>query len=231
MNNKPEGYSSRTDKRKDKKINKIYNILITVVIILIIAVGATIFTGKDADVSTSPKETLKADQTKQSDTNQKADKNQESDKNQQSDEGQKSDEDKEETPTDENDSADDKDKNKSDESKIVEEAPTDSNVNKAYSDTSWQSVGTSQKGEHVTQFDQSSVDWKEMERALAYGAGINEKDMTTWFIGNGGAPDKAVGTISPKDGSQTFRVHIEWIDGEGWKPTKVEELARNDKGR
>jgi len=86
---------------KDKKINKIYNILITVVIILIIAVGATIFTGKDADVSTSPKETLKADQTKQSDTNQKADKNQESDKNQQSDEGQKSDEDKEETPTDE----------------------------------------------------------------------------------------------------------------------------------
>lgn len=225
MNNKPEGYSSRTDKRKDKKINKIYNILITVVIILIIAVGATIFTGKDAEVSTSPKETLKADQTKQSDTNQKAD------KNQQSDEGQKSDEDKEETPTDENDSADDKDKNKSDESKIVEEAPTDSNVNKAYSDTSWQSVGTSQKGEHVTQFDQSSVDWKEMERALAYGAGINEKDMTTWFIGNGGAPDKAVGTISPKDGSQTFRVHIEWIDGEGWKPTKVEELARNDKGR
>ena len=92
-------------------------------------------------------------------------------------------------------------------------------------------MGTEQTGEHTTNYNSNSTDWKEMERALAYGAGIDENNLSVWWIGNGGAPNKAIGTVSPKDKSATFRVYIEWVDGEGWKPSKVEKLIKNDKIR
>jgi hypothetical protein len=54
--------------------------------------------------------------------------------------------------------------------------------------------------------------------------------MTVWYLGNNnGNPNSSIGTVSTKDKQQTYRVYIEWIDGQGWKPTKVEKLVENDK--
>ena len=53
--------------------------------------------------------------------------------------------------------------------------------------------------------------------------------MTIWFLGNGGSPSTAVGTVSAKNDSKSYRVNLEWVDGSGWKPVKVQELVTNDK--
>ncbi len=230
-------YSSRVAKRKDKKVNKIYNILISVVVLLIVVVGAVIFLGGN-DEQTTSNDTPATSNTTESDdsgTNKGAETSEDED-------GTATDSEDEQADTDESgddasdsdkdtsldkDSADSEDENK--ESEIIEETPSDSNVEKAYTDESWKPVGTEQTGEHVTQYEQGSVDWQEMEKALAYGAGISESDMKVYWLGNGGSPDTAVGTVSPSDDSATYRVQIQWIDGEGWKPTKVEKLKVNDK--
>ena len=51
---------------------------------------------------------------------------------------------------------------------------------------------------------------------------IKVKD-TLIKIGNNG-PKKSTATVLIKETNQKFRVNIEWIDGEGWKPALVEEV-------
>lgn len=89
----------------------------------------------------------------------------------------------------------------------------------------WKPVGTSQTGPHQAVYDNESVDWQEMLTAISYATGIDVNNMTVWFLGNNGGPQQAAGTVSEKGGSTKYRVAIEWIDDEGWKPVKVEELT------
>lgn len=225
-------YSSRVAKRKDKKVNKVYNILITVVVLLIIVVGAIIFTGGNDDKMTNNDSQTASDSIENSNSNDNkdtaSDKDEASTTTDSEDDQADTDESGDDTESDtDKDSADSEDEKK--ESDIQEETPSDSNVEEAYSDAAWEPIGTEQSGDHVTQYEKGSVDWQEMERALAYGAGISQEGMKVFWLGNGGSPDTAVGTISPSDNSVTYRVYIQWIDEEGWKPTKVEKLKTNDK--
>jgi Domain of unknown function (DUF1510) len=48
--------------------------------------------------------------------------------------------------------------------------------------------------------------------------------MTILFLGNNGE-NKSVGTVKQKGTQQEYRVYIEWVDDEGWKPTLVEEMV------
>ena len=229
-----ERYSSRVAKRKDKKVNKIYNILISVVVLLIVVVGAVIFIGGNDEQTTSNDSQTASTTTENNDssTGSSEDDNEaaiDSEEEQADVDESKDDatDDSDKVASEDEDSTDVEDENK--ETEVTEETPSDSNVEKAYSNPAWKPVGTEQEGEHVTQYEEGSVDWQEMEKALAYGAGISASDMKVYWLGNGGSPDRAVGTVSPSDDSATYRVHIQWIDGEGWKPTKVEKLKVNDK--
>lgn len=107
-------------------------------------------------------------------------------------------------------------------------APSDDNVAEAYT-ANWKPIGTEQEGEHTTQFKKGTQDWKEMERAASIAAEINEEDMMTWMIENGGDPQKTIATVSDSNETEVYRVYLSWIDGEGWQPTKVEILKENDK--
>ena len=109
------------------------------------------------------------------------------------------------------------------------EGSGDANVVNTYISESWKPIGTEQTGVHTTSYEKGSTDWNEMTKAIAYGAGIDEASIHLWWLNNGGTPNTAVGTVSAGDNPQSFRVYIEWVDGEGWKPTKVEELKVNDK--
>lgn len=106
--------------------------------------------------------------------------------------------------------------------------PSDENVSEAYT-ADWEPIGTEQEGEHTTQFKKESQDWKEMEQAASVATEIDEGDMTTWRIENGGAPDKTVATVSDGNETEVYRVYLTWINDEGWQPTKVEILKENDK--
>lgn len=107
---------------------------------------------------------------------------------------------------------------------VVTEPSTDPIVDEAFTNSAWQPIGTSQSGAHTSSYDPNSVDWAEKVKALSYAGGLSEDNMYIKFLGNGGSPHKSVGTITSKDESEKYRVYLEWVDGQGWKPTKVEVL-------
>ncbi|OQP06259.1 hypothetical protein B1690_08905 [Geobacillus sp. 46C-IIa] len=103
--------------------------------------------------------------------------------------------------------------------------PPGSNIEKEIVNPAWQPIGTTQSEPHETVFKKDSVDWKEMLDAVSYATGIAPEEMIVWFIGNNG-PNKAVATISTKDQTAHYKVYIEWVTNEGWKPTKVQKLKQ-----
>jgi cytoskeletal protein RodZ len=206
---------SRSNYRsKRKKTNLVLNSLIVLVLLLIIIVSAIIFL--DDEKKTASENNEKTAQT----TSENSKKNKKEEK---TSAGKGNTEEKKETEEEVNE-------DESEGESIVTEGGSDSNVQKTIENPSWKPVGTSQTGEHVAVYDQSSADWQEMINAFAYATGIDTGNMTVWYIGsNNGNPNKSIGTVSSKDVKQSFRVYIEWIDGQGWKPTLVEELIDNDK--
>ncbi|CAH0280823.1 hypothetical protein SRABI84_03906 [Peribacillus simplex] len=238
---------SRFNQRDQKrKVNKIYNIAITIVSILIVIVAVTIFLSDDGTESkkatTEPKQIAETDNGKVVD--KPAGKEEETDSEKEDAVGdseateenaeKEEDAEKEDSKATEEDAEekaeDDADSEKAGDAELVEvEGSGDGNVASTYTSEGWKPVGTEQSGEHTTSFDKDSVDWNEMSKAIASGAGIDEGSMKIWWLQNGGSSTTAIGTVSEGDNPKTFRVYIEWVDGSGWKPVKVEELKTNDK--
>ncbi len=106
--------------------------------------------------------------------------------------------------------------------------PDDEIIAETVINASWQPIGTSQTGEHASQYDRASVDWVEKQQALAYATGLSQDSMIFWKIKNGGGPQKSVGIVSSTDKTKKYRVYLEWIDGEGWKPVKMDVLNTLD---
>ncbi|CAH0231993.1 MULTISPECIES: YrrS family protein [Bacillaceae] len=232
---------SRFNQRDQKrKVNKIYNIAITIVSILIVIVAVTIFLSDDGTetkkATTEPKQIADTDSGKVAD--KPAGKKEETDSEKEDAVGdseatteEDAEEDSKATEEDSEENVEDgADPEKAGDADLVEvEGSGDGNVAATYKSEGWKPVGTEQSGEHTTSFDKGSVDWNEMSKAIASGAGIDEGSMKLWWLQNGGSSNTAIGTVSEGDNPKTFRVYIEWVDGSGWKPVKVEELKTNDK--
>ena len=232
---------SRFNQRDQKrKVNKIYNIAITIVSILIVIVAVSIFLSDDGTESkkatTEPKQVAETEKGKVVDKPSGKEEETDSEKEDAVGDSEATEEDaeKEDSKATEEDAEekaeDDADPEKAGDAELVEvEGSGDGNVAATYTSESWKPVGTEQSGEHTTSFEKGSVDWNEMSKAIASGAGIDEGNMKLWWLQNGGSPTTAIGTVSEGDNPKTFRVYIEWVDGSGWKPVKVEELKTNDK--
>ncbi|EFR96870.1 conserved hypothetical protein [Listeria ivanovii FSL F6-596] len=95
----------------------------------------------------------------------------------------------------------------------------------------WKPIGTEQTGDHVNSYSSTSVDWQEKRKAFSAATDIPIADTSLWFVEQGADPaTQAIGTLSAKETpDKAYRVYISWVDGEGWQPTKVEELKTNDK--
>lgn len=190
--------SSRFAKRsKQRKVNRVLNTFIAIVFALILFFGWKWLFANDRPV----KETNTSPQSVEVETN--------------------------EPPNDEQPSETETEINEQQSNDTVEETVVDdpnSNVIREIVNPSWQPIGTTQSEPHVTQYDKNSVDWKEMLDAISYATGISSSDLIVWFIGNGGSPNHAVATVSKKDKTEHYKVFIEWVTNEGWKPTKVQQL-------
>ncbi|SET65965.1 Na+ channel auxiliary subunit TipE [Salinibacillus kushneri] len=92
----------------------------------------------------------------------------------------------------------------------------------------WEPIGTEQDEPHKTTYERGTVDWEEMWSAAAYAAGLESDDYITWWVTNGGSPQKVETTISNKAETETYRVYLQWVKNEGWQPTKVKILKEND---
>lgn len=105
------------------------------------------------------------------------------------------------------------------------ETPSDDPiVDRVIIDESWQPTPTTQTGEHVSSYNSRSVDWAEKVATITSVTGIEESNMIIWRLQNNGGANKAIATVSTKDKTEMYRVSMEWIDNEGWKPVKLEQL-------
>jgi len=217
MGNFENDEASRARKlAKRRKTNLVLNSLITIVLLLIVFVTVKIFFG-DGQSEAEKSDSVVADKQM---VNEKAD----------VDSGNK-DEEEAEVDEEKQDASDMEEESESDDEELEEESePTiteggsSPDVKQTIVNPDWKPVGTTQTGEHQAVYDASSVDWQEMLKAISYATGIDGGNMTVWFLGNNGGPQSAQGTVSDKAGGPKYRVAIDWVDGEGWKPVKVEEL-------
>lgn len=188
-------------REKKRKTNMILNTLILIVFSLILAIGyQLLFSEKDVQQEVAPTHPEQKNQDEETNLDDEA--------------SGTANGSEVETSVQENET----------EALIVTEGEPDSEVEKVIQNPNWEPIGTEQTGEHVATYDQESIDWKEMERAIRYATGVPLEDMTILWLGNNGSPQDAVGTIQRKSDKTKYRVYITWVDGQGWKPTKVEVL-------
>jgi hypothetical protein len=199
---------------KRKKTNIILNSLIAIVLLLIIVVSVNIFFSDGQSEANSENTSV-------------VDKNAEDEAND-ANSGKKAenDDDVEEQSTTEETVAESESDHTEDSESVVTEGGSSPDVSRTIVNPTWKPVGTSQTGEHIAVYDEESVDWQEMKQAISYATGIDVNNMTVWFLGNNGGPQRATGTVSENGGAIKYRVNIEWVVNEGWKPVKVEELKQ-----
>ncbi|MBF2556269.1 DUF1510 family protein [Listeria marthii] len=128
------------------------------------------------------------------------------------------------------DKSSEKEKESSDEKTTETTESDDPNVAKVIT-KDWKPIGTDQTGDHVNSYSSTSVDWQEKRKAFSAATDIPISNTSLWFVEQGADPaTQSIGTLSTKeDPDKAYRVYITWVDGEGWQPTKVEELKTNDK--
>ncbi|MEH7376965.1 YrrS family protein [Neobacillus drentensis] len=220
--NSRSGYRS-----KRKKTNIVLNSLIIVVLLLIIFVAYNIFaTGND---NASPKkESTKTEQKENKDEQKESETVTTNDDDSVTDPAAEEELSEDAATTEDSSTSEDTTTPEdADESQaVVTEGDGNSNVVKATENPAWQPVGTSQTGEHTPVYDQSSADWQEMLNAISYATGLDKSNMTVYWLGRDrSTTNGSFGTVASKDKQQKFNVYLQWVDGQGWKPTKVEELA------
>ena len=217
---------SRIERKKGRKrTNRTLNILIAVVVLLIVITASTIFLGNNNEKQADEKEVVNTE------TNDKPSEND----NKTEDATKEDDENKSESSTDtesgesEEPTASGDEENSGDsseESGTVTYGPSDDKIiAETVVNTAWEPIGTTQTGDHASQYDGKSVDWNEKKKALAYATGLSENEMLFLKIKNGGGPQKSIGIVSSKDKSEKYRVYLEWVDGQGWKPVKMDKLT------
>jgi cytoskeletal protein RodZ len=229
------GPSRSGQRAKRRKTNLILNSLIVIVLLLIIIVSFSIFFSNGDEASTNEtKQTSQQDETAgdESVTTDEKDQSESSSEEGETDQSVPASSDETNTEIDADTGTEGTDDtNDLGEDTVIEGSSTDSNVKATITNPDWQPVGTVQTGEHVTVYDAKSVDWQEMLQAISYGTGIDQGNMTVWFLGRNqqGSDGHSVATVSTKDNALTYRVYLEWVNGQGWKPSKIEELHQNDK--
>ena len=220
---------SRVERKKGRNRNKILNSMIAVVVVLIIIATVAIFSDNKSEIEPSDIEETANDSTGSEDVAE--DVEDEDKDNVVEDSNPTTDEETSESAnTTEADEADETTSGDvGDEPGSVTSVPSDDAiVAETIIDTAWKPIGTTQTGNHVSQYDGTSVDWNEKKQALAYATGLPQESMIFLKIKNGGGPQKSIGIVSSRDSTEKYRVYLEWVDGAGWKPVKMDKLTTLD---
>jgi cobalamin biosynthesis protein CobT len=204
--------NSRLQQRvKRKKANVVLNSLIIVVLLLIVIVSINIFGKDDKSIAESNEEqTVASTVEKDSGTDKQTD---------------TSDRDQEDASVNDK-SSDEKqseqDENINDEEEVESEDESNTDENETTENPDWESVGTSQI-EPAQDYVKGGVDWNEQIRAVSSATGFDQGKGDTLIKLENNGPKKSAATVLIKETNQQYRVYLEWVDGEGWKPALVEE--------
>ncbi|MDN4607089.1 YrrS family protein [Sporosarcina highlanderae] len=228
MNGNNSNFSRMHRKKRKNRGNQLLNSMIGLVVILILIVGFNIFTNSKDDEG---KENIANTETQENIENSNEDGT-----NDDGESGLPADDEEESNDSESNDDGTDSGKSDNGESDGKDESedtvtivPNDEEiVVETIIDASWKPIGTVQTGEHVSIYKEDSVDWEEKKDAIAYATKLPKESLIYWMIKNGGGPQKSIGIVSTRDKSEKFRVYIEWVDGQGWQPVKMDILNTLD---
>lgn len=101
---------------------------------------------------------------------------------------------------------------------------TDPNVLEVRTNENWPAYPTAQTGEHFSTFEKGHIDYEEKLKAIFSVLDIEQENSYVWRIGNNGSAQTAIAIVYAQNKEKIYRVSIEWVDGEGWKPMKYDVL-------
>ncbi|MED0906167.1 YrrS family protein [Bacillus nitratireducens] len=118
--------------------------------------------------------------------------------------------------------------------KVEESVKTNGNENKegektisqekgSQTNSSWKAIGTEQGAKPAMKFKEGTVDWNEMKKAISYAVDVPESQLIFDFIGNNGE-NKAYGNVRDKQSNKKYKVDIDWVENQGWKPVSVQVI-------
>ncbi|MFJ7734551.1 YrrS family protein [Lysinibacillus sp. NPDC097231] len=191
---------------RNKKLDKLLNVLIGIVVVLIIIAATYVFKWQDGAEKAGKDEPVQEQKNDKEDAKEEPSKE---DKN--GDTAPAMEEPIEETQSPEQNIA----------SEITSDNPI---VDKVITNNNWKPTPTTQTGQHVSSYDDTSVDWAEKIATVTAATGIEQDNMIVWRIQNNGGANSAIATVSTNDKTKMYRVSMEWVDNEGWLPVKVEQL-------
>ena len=204
MSEKQTRSSRNLQPTPNKKPNGLLNILIGVVVVLIAITTIFIFKWQDNNIEDTAKEDTEVTESEEKERNPI----------------------KEDIVTNEEELSAEEEQPEQEIEKetAVESTSDDPIVDRVITDENWQPTPTTQTGEHVSSYDDQSIDWAEKVATITAVTGIEEDNMIIWRLKNNGGPNKSIATVSTNDKTEMYRVSMEWVDNEGWKPVKLEQL-------
>lgn len=218
-------YSSRTTRpNKPGKTNKILNALIGLVVVLIVITAGFIFLGEDEkELANTSKgeETSLENETSENESDNNSEDTEDDTEGLTSEEVEPNPEDEEVTEEASEESPED---SATPGGTVTSTPSNDTLVSESIVNTDWKPIGTTQTGKHTSVYEEGHVDWNEKVKALSYTTGLATDNMIIWRLANGGSPQKSIGIVSSNDKQEKYRVLLQWVDGEGWKPEKMETL-------
>lgn len=220
MKNNRSNHSRTERTQTDKsKVDKIYYIVITVLILILVGLVTYFFFLRDngssqvsENVAPSSEIVTETDDSETQSSDQTEIEEEEQNQSETTDSEETSDENAEPATEEDSEVAD------------VEEVESDDPlVEEAYTGE-WSPIGTSQSGEHTTDFSDGSQDRIEISEAVSSVTGLEAGSMTEWWVGGNG-PSQVEATVSSQDESEVYRVYLQFVEEEGWQPIRVEQLS------
>ncbi|OFD96854.1 DUF1510 family protein [Bacillus mycoides] len=229
------GQGSRFQEKQQNRRNKgIFNIAFSVVLVTVGIVTYQLFFTSDTSKKAiaQEKKATKIEEKKNEDKEavkieEKKNKDKEAAKIE-----EKKNEDKEAAKIEEKKNKDKETAHLEEKQKVEEPVKTNGNENKegektisqekgSQTNPSWKAIGTEQGAKPAMKFKEGTVDWNEMKKAISYAVDVPESQLIFDFIGNNGN-NKAYGNVRDKQSNKKYKVDIDWVENQGWKPVSVQ---------
>ncbi|WP_431027276.1 YrrS family protein [Lysinibacillus sp. LZ02] len=214
--------NTRTKRRKEDKMNRVLNYLIALVSALIVISLFIIFTMQDDDEVVEEAQTEETSSGTENESSSVVDETEETTKEPSNMDDPVAEEEETELATEEEEELE------TDQGSNVVNASDNPLVDEVWTSETWQPYATAQTGEHRSTFDTNHIDYQEKLGAIYSVIPINEQEGIIWSVKNNGNAQSAIAVISSNDKVQKYRVAIEWVEQQGWKPIQVEVLNTLD---
>lgn len=111
---------------------------------------------------------------------------------------------------------------------VIEEEPQQREVGNQVQNGQWQPIGTVQSEPFVAVYEKDHVNWQEMTKAFQYATGLGEGLIIWRVENGGNHQSAVGIVSTYETRETPYEVRLEWVTNQGWRPVKVESLTNNE---